>query len=424
MQSHYSVHRRFDLDRGYSEKTNREPTSITRVTVHIQPKKDCDFSLNMSPNSALQSQKSGTLMKISPVDSQDFHMAKTDFDRTKAGVKGLLDSGLLKIPKIFVHPPENLQNNASQDFIDQKIEVPVIDLKGFEGVNRAKTVAAIREASEVWGIFQLVNHGISFGVLEEVIDGIQRFHEQTREVKMEWYSREHVQPVRFYSNGDLYVSKAVNWRDSISCHYADGLLDPNALPQVCRVAIKNYMEKIMKLKDTLVELISEALGLDTDYLTNIDCMKTATLVCHYYPTCPQPDLTLGATKHSDPSFLTILLQDSIGGLQVLQHNQWVDVKPVKGALIVNIGDLMQLITNDKFKSVEHRVLAAPVGPRISAACFFYPSTANSSTPYGPIKELLSEVAAPKYRQTDLKEYMAHYRSKGLDGISSLSFFKV
>ncbi|XP_024981216.1 1-aminocyclopropane-1-carboxylate oxidase homolog 1-like isoform X2 [Cynara cardunculus var. scolymus] len=354
--------------------------------------------------------------------NQDYHRAKADFDQTKAGVKGLLDSGVLKIPKMFVHPPENLLQTPSSETRNVNFQVPVIDLKGVESGKRAKTVAEIREASECWGIFQVVNHGIPGSVLEEMIEGVQRFHEQPKEVKMKWYSREHEQKVKYYSNGDLYVSKAVNWRDSISCHYADGTLDPDALPQVCRVAITNYMEKIIDLKDKLAELLSEALGLGTGYLANINCTRTEMLVCHYYPSCPEPDLTLGATRHSDPSYLTILLQDSIGGLQVLHRNQWVDVQPVKEALIVNIGDLMQLITNDMFKSVEHRVLAAPIGPRISAACFFYPSTANSCKPYGPIKELLSERGGPIYRETNHKEYMAHYKAKGLDGTSSLPFF--
>lgn len=193
---------------------------------------------------------------------------------------------------------------------------------------------------------------------------------------------------------------------------------------LCSGAIKKYMEEIMKLKKTLAELLSEALGLETDYLTRIECMKTITLVCHYYPSCPQPNLTLGATKHSDPSFLTILLQDTVGGLQVLQKNQWVDVEPIKGALIVNIGDLMQLITNDKFKSVQHRVRASRIGPRISAACFFYPSVANNYKPYGPIKKLLEETGPPIYRETSHKQYMAYYKQKGLDGASSLPFFKL
>ncbi|KAI3749504.1 hypothetical protein L2E82_20118 [Cichorium intybus] len=418
----------------------------------------------MSPNSALQGQESGAfqvsrsvfliilgvagdhIMGVSSsifptslpslslaqntmasmkVNEQEFYRAKVDFDETKAGVKGLLDSGVQKIPEIFVHPPENvLQNLSPGTQKNLNLKVPVIDFERIEGGKRGEIVGEIQKVAGNWGIFQVLNHGIPSSVMEEMIQGIRRFHEQPQEVKMAWYSREHEQRVKYYSNGDLYVSKAVNWRDSISCHYADGVLDPNALPPVCREAIRNYMEMMMKLKNTLAQLLSEALGLDTNYLTNLDCMKTATLVCHYYPSCPEPNLTLGATKHSDPSFLTILLQDTIGGLQVLQKNQWVDVEPIKDAIIVNIGDLMQLITNDKFKSVEHRVRSARIGPRISAACFFYPSIANNSKPYGPINELVEEMGAPIYRETGHKEYMAYYREKGLDGTSSLPFFKL
>ncbi|KAF2546439.1 hypothetical protein F2Q70_00019520 [Brassica cretica] len=53
------------------------------------------------------------------------------------------------------------------------------------------------------------------------------------------------------------------------------------------------------------------------------------------------DLTLGLTKHSDNSFLTVLLQDQVGGLQVLHDQYWIDVSPVPGALVVNVGDLLQ-----------------------------------------------------------------------------------
>ncbi|KAL4558688.1 hypothetical protein LXL04_036889 [Taraxacum kok-saghyz] len=349
----------------------------------------------------------------------ELYKAKVDFDQTKAGVKGLLDSGVLKVPQIFVHPPETVQQNPSSCNVSD-LQVPVIDFETIGG----EIVDEIRNAAGKWGIFQVINHGIVASVMEEMIEGIRRFHEQPQEVKMEWYSRENEEKVKYYSNGDLYVSKAVSWRDSISCHYADGALDPNQLPHAFRGPISNYMESIMKLKNKLLELLSEALGLQPNHLTTLDCMKTATLVCHYYPCCPEPNLTLGATKHSDPSFLTILLQDTIGGLQVLHQNQWVDVKPIKGALIVHIGDLMQLITNDKFKSVEHRVRARPIGPRISAACFFYPSVANSCKAYGPIKEVLEENNVPVYRETSHKEYMAYYKAKGLDGTSSLPFFKL
>lgn len=82
------------------------------------------------------------------------------------------------------------------------------------------------------------------------------------------------------------------------------------------------------------------------------------------------------------------------------------------------------MSNDKFKSVEHRVVANQIGPRVSIACFFSPHLYPTTRMYGPIKELLSEENPPVYREITMQDFIAYYDSKGLDGISKLSHFKL
>ncbi|MBA0844707.1 hypothetical protein Goarm_023099, partial [Gossypium armourianum] len=226
------------------------------------------------------------------------------FDETKSRVKGLVDSDLTG-----VDDDPNL---------------------------RHEIVKKVGEACERWGFFQVINHGIPLTTLDEMINGIRRFHEQDKEAKKEFYSRDNSRKVIYNSNFDLYVAEAANWTNTLRCVMAPCQPLPQELPAVCRDIMIEYSNRVMKLGQTLLELLSEALGLNRSYLEDIGCGEGLLMVGHYYPPCPEPDLTLGTGSHTDSGFFTVLLQDQIGGLQVLQQNQWLDVKSIHGALVVNL----------------------------------------------------------------------------------------
>lgn len=148
------------------------------------------------------------------------------FDDTKAGVKGLVDAGIKKLPRMFHHQPENVSTKTGA-----RLDFPVIDLEK----DRREVVDGVREAAATWGFFQVVNHGIPATVLDEMFAGVRRFMEQDVEIKKQFYTRDFSKKFQHNSNFDLFSSPAANWRDSFYCATAPNPPPPQELPQVCRL---------------------------------------------------------------------------------------------------------------------------------------------------------------------------------------------
>ncbi|XP_074321525.1 1-aminocyclopropane-1-carboxylate oxidase homolog 4-like [Silene latifolia] len=345
-----------------------------------------------------------------------------EFENTKLGVKGLVDSGITRVPRMFHHPPETLFDLNQGDSRGEQNCIPVIDLCA----PHQDLVRGIREASAKFGFFQIVNHGVPVTLLDRVVKAMKGFHELPPEEKMLFYDRNwntSGKGVGYFSNYDLFYSKAASWRDTLQCLLGPVSINPDDIPDVCRGEVMEWETEVKRLAEKLMGLLSEGLGLPADKLKEVSYVGRASLTAHYYPHCPEPSKTVGIASHTDPGILTILLQDQVGGLQVKYNDKWIDLNPVHGALVINIGDLFQIISNDGYKSGEHRVVANSSNEsRVSIAVFFNPGTADNL--YGPLAELVSHEKLALYKQFKFSDLAMRFLTKELEGKAMTSHFRL
>jgi isopenicillin N synthase-like dioxygenase len=117
---------------------------------------------------------------------------------------------------------------------------------------------------------------------------------------------------------------------------------------------------------------------------------------------------LGIHHHTDAGALTVLLQDDVSGLQVYRDGYWHNIQPVPGAMVVNIGDMMQVWSNDVYHAAIHRVLAMDSIARYSLPFFFNPS---ASSRISPLPTMVSEQQPSHYHTIE----WSSYRGQRTDG---------
>lgn len=156
-----------------------------------------------------------------------------------------------------------------------------------------------------------------------------------------------------------------------------------------------------------------------------ESMLMGTLIVNllHYPACPTPGLTAGAGRHSDISTITVLLQDDVGGLYIrgIDDDSWIHVTPVEEALVINIGDVLQILSNDRYKSIEHRVIVDDKRSRVSIPIFVNPEPGEVIC---PLREALDCGGKPIYKPVKYFDYYNYFFSKAHDGKQTIDFAKI
>ncbi|KAK2654226.1 hypothetical protein Ddye_014082 [Dipteronia dyeriana] len=343
------------------------------------------------------------------------------------GVKGMVDLGLSKVPARYIQPQKERIDKQNA----RMCMLPPIDLLKLEGDEHDRVVEEITRAAETLGFFQVVNHSVPVKLLEKLKDVAHLFFGQAPEEKAVY--RKGLSPSPLVQYGTSFApekEKALEWKDYVSMIYTN---DADALqhwPKECKEEALEYLKMSLQLVRKLMEVLIGNLGVKPDD-SKIDALIRFKMVnMNFYPTCPNPELTIGVGRHSDMGALTVLVQDGIGGLymkleedieDVGKKGEWMEIPPIQGALVINIGDTLQIISNGKYKSAEHRVGTTSTKSRVSIPIFTMP---NPTEKIKPLPQLVERDGSARFREVVFQDYMSNFFNNVHEGKKSLQFAQV
>ncbi|XP_052169978.1 protein DOWNY MILDEW RESISTANCE 6-like [Diospyros lotus] len=319
----------------------------------------------------------------------------------------------LSVPESYVLPPEIRPGELPAP---PCTAIPVVDLRRVGG-GRKDLIQQIIWASEEFGFFQLTGHGVSEELMHRVLTVSKEFFELPAEEKARFYSEDPQRSCRLYTSINFSKEKVHFWRDKLqhSCHpLEDHIQQWPENPASYREVVGNYSVEMRRLSLWLLDLIGQGLGLEPGFFRGCGALcRVQKIAVNHYPRCPDPSLTLGLAKHCDASLITLLNQGTVAGLQVLKDEQWFTIEPLPNALVVNIGYMLQIISNGKLKSAEHRVVTNTDTARTTVASFIDPSYDSHIE---PAKGLLVKESSPQlYKAFTYRDFVSSYVVDVYDG---------
>ncbi|OEL25481.1 Protein SRG1 [Dichanthelium oligosanthes] len=305
--------------------------------------------------------------------------------------------------------------------------VPVVDLARLLDPALADEEAArLRAACEDWGFFQVVNHGVPDQVIHDVKEDLKGFFRLPLQEKRALAQG----PGGIEGYGQAFVvsqDQKLDWADMLFLstqppEYRSLNFWPSR-PATFRGSLERYSEEVQRVATDLLRAMAKNLGVEDDPEKMTRIAAAQAMRINYYPPCPQAhDKVLGLSPHSDAVGLTLLLQVSpVAGLQIRREGAWIPVEPLPGALVANVGDVIEVLTNGRYKSIEHRAVVNARQERVSVAAFH---SARFDGVYGPLEESIGGGEAPRYRTIGVEEYVKLVLSSKLEGKNIMDAMKI
>ncbi|CAN1230393.1 Protein SRG1 [Linum grandiflorum] len=279
------------------------------------------------------------------------------------------------VPDRYIRPEQDPPSAATS-----AVEVPVIDMdKLMVGSSDDQELGRLHKACQEWGFFQLVNHGVSRELVEKVKTEVKDLFNLPPEEKEKYSQR----PGELEGFGQAFVlsdEQKLDWGDmfhvtSLPKHLRKPYLFPY-LPLPLRDTLDEYSEALKKLAMSILNLMAKALGMDQTEMNELFEQGWQNLRLNYFPPC---------------------------------------------AFIVNVGDILEIISNGVYKSIEHRGTVNSVKERLSFATFLSPKLDGE---LGPAPSLVTPDGPAKFKRIAVKDYFKGLFGKELDGKSYLDMMRV
>jgi isopenicillin N synthase-like dioxygenase len=314
-------------------------------------------------------------------------------------------------------------------------------------------IAGVRDAAAEWGFFYIANHGLGEQQLQRFQAAMRAFFALPRSVKDALRRSE--SNSRGYFDNELTKNK-VDWKEGFD--YAgrqeDGPADDSVYQRLggdlnqwpgedvlpgFRATMTEYFTAMEHISRRLIQVFAVALGERVDFFdqffhqevrqTDAKAAKisdnTSFLRLNHYPVAPEPEKTMGVYHHTDAGAVTVLLQDDeVASLQAFHREtqQWALVPPRKDTFVINIGDMVQVWSNDKFVAPLHRVLSNGARERFSAPFFYNPSYSALVEPIVVRAGEQAHYRGVSWREFRLRRFQGDYAEHGEE--IQISHFKL